>query len=148
MGCAGDPVLSPTIERRTSMYPFNDIRSLSGRGLDPLSSTTMEPIPQYQSRPPSWVPQASRDGDLGYHGFHPPRPRQGEDILDATTMKSGYIETPFVTVTTHQQLVLAYFVLTLSRRARRGTVSTPGSALPTRTRKMAWKVSRTSWRRF
>jgi mediator of RNA polymerase II transcription subunit 12 len=58
----------------------------------------MEPIPQYQSRPPPWVPQATRDGDLGYHGFHPPRPRQGEDILDATTIKSGYLESPFVTV--------------------------------------------------
>lgn len=73
--------------------------SLFSCGLDLLFSTTMEQIPQYQSRPPHWVPQATRDGDLGYHGFHPPRPRQGEDILDATTIKSGYTEPPFVTVT-------------------------------------------------
>ncbi len=63
----------------------------------------MDPIPQYQSHPPPWVPQATRDGDLGYHGFHPPRPRQGEDILDAATIKSGYTEPPFVTVITGNQ---------------------------------------------
>ncbi|KAJ7251846.1 hypothetical protein B0H12DRAFT_1202710 [Mycena haematopus] len=42
-----------------------------------------DPLPLYESRPPDWLPKAHVSADLGYTGFHPPRPGQDEDVLTA-----------------------------------------------------------------
>jgi len=62
-------------------------------------------LPFYESHPPAWLPKIHSSGDLGiihfsrllhvlnlssgYPGFHPPRPRQDEDILTTANVKDG-----------------------------------------------------------
>lgn len=45
----------------------------------------------YESHPPEWLPRAHGSADLGYPGFHPPRPGQDEDILSETNVKNGFV---------------------------------------------------------
>ncbi|KAF9268799.1 hypothetical protein L218DRAFT_984144 [Marasmius fiardii PR-910] len=47
-------------------------------------------LPAYESHPPEWLPQAHNEVDLGYSGFHPPRPGQEEDLLSENNVKNGY----------------------------------------------------------
>ncbi|KAJ7668448.1 hypothetical protein DFH06DRAFT_1181718 [Mycena polygramma] len=54
------------------------------------------PLPLYDSQPPDWLPPSHRSGDLGYTGFHPPRPGQDEDVLTAENVRSGHTLVPFV----------------------------------------------------
>ncbi|KAL0581804.1 RNA polymerase II mediator complex subunit [Marasmius crinis-equi] len=51
---------------------------------------SQEPLPTYESHPPEWLPKAHADADLGYAGFHPPRPGQDEDLLSEYNVKNGY----------------------------------------------------------
>ncbi|KAF8875798.1 hypothetical protein CPB84DRAFT_1853156 [Gymnopilus junonius] len=48
-------------------------------------------LPVYQSRPPEWLPKLHGSADLGYIGFHPPRPGQDEDGLSESNIKNGFI---------------------------------------------------------
>ncbi|KAF9528525.1 hypothetical protein CPB83DRAFT_314750 [Crepidotus variabilis] len=48
-----------------------------------------EPLPVYESHPPGWLPKLHASADVGYPGFHPPRPRQDEDVLTTATIKDG-----------------------------------------------------------
>ncbi|CAG7850845.1 SubName: Full=Uncharacterized protein {ECO:0000313/EMBL:CCA73079.1} [Serendipita indica DSM 11827] len=59
--------------------------------------TGQEPSKPYEAKPPEWVTGATRDGDLGYHGYFPPRPGQDEDILSDNNILYGYTEPQFVT---------------------------------------------------
>ncbi|KAG7090909.1 hypothetical protein E1B28_009986 [Marasmius oreades] len=47
-------------------------------------------LPAYESHPPEWLPKAHNEVDLGYAGFHPPRPGQEEDLLSENNVKNGY----------------------------------------------------------
>ncbi|KAJ8455905.1 hypothetical protein ONZ45_g18844 [Pleurotus djamor] len=55
------------------------------------SPTNASPLPVYDSRPPPWLPKAHKHGELGYPGFHPPRPGQDEDILSEQNVKNGFV---------------------------------------------------------
>ncbi|KAK7057438.1 Med12 domain-containing protein [Favolaschia claudopus] len=55
-----------------------------------------DPLPLYDSQPPEWLPKSHLSGDLGYPGFHPPRPNQDEDVLTAENVKNGFILPQFV----------------------------------------------------
>ncbi|KAF8160920.1 hypothetical protein B0H34DRAFT_795767 [Crassisporium funariophilum] len=48
-------------------------------------------LPIYESHPPSWLPKIHGSADLGYAGFHPPRPGQDEDVLSGKNVKDGFI---------------------------------------------------------
>ncbi|ESK91038.1 rna polymerase ii mediator complex component [Moniliophthora roreri MCA 2997] len=48
-------------------------------------------LPAYESHPPTWLPRAHAEADLGYTGFYPPRPGQDEDVLSASNVKNGYV---------------------------------------------------------
>ncbi|KAJ7128929.1 hypothetical protein C8R43DRAFT_1026393 [Mycena crocata] len=55
-------------------------------------------LPLYESHPPDWLPKAHGSADLGYTGFHPPRPGQDEDVLTAENVRNGFILPQFVKV--------------------------------------------------
>ncbi|TFK53918.1 hypothetical protein OE88DRAFT_1717321 [Heliocybe sulcata] len=59
-------------------------------------SDTQENPPIYELKPPEWLPKASSSADLGYIGFHPPRPGQAEDILSEANIKNGFSVGPSV----------------------------------------------------
>ncbi|KAF7301177.1 Med12 domain-containing protein [Mycena indigotica] len=48
------------------------------------------PLPLYDSRPPVWVPRTHSSADIGYIGFHPPRPGQDEDVLTTDNIRKGF----------------------------------------------------------
>ncbi|KDR75321.1 hypothetical protein GALMADRAFT_249351 [Galerina marginata CBS 339.88] len=48
-------------------------------------------LPVYESHPPPWLPKIHGTADLGYVGFHPPRPGQDEDGLSESNIKNGFI---------------------------------------------------------
>ncbi|TFK44503.1 hypothetical protein BDQ12DRAFT_21589 [Crucibulum laeve] len=48
-------------------------------------------LPVYESHPSGWVPSVHKAADLGYAGFHPPRPGQDEDVLSESNVKNGFI---------------------------------------------------------
>ncbi|KIM45096.1 hypothetical protein M413DRAFT_441761 [Hebeloma cylindrosporum] len=50
-----------------------------------------ENLPVYESHPPAWLPKVHATADLGYVGFHPPRPGQDEDSLSENNVKNGFI---------------------------------------------------------
>ncbi|KAG1745538.1 uncharacterized protein EDB91DRAFT_1236376 [Suillus paluster] len=50
-----------------------------------------EPSPIYESQPPPWLPKSHRTADVGYPGFHPPRPGQDEDVLSDKHIKDGFL---------------------------------------------------------
>nr|GAT57732.1 predicted protein [Mycena chlorophos] len=56
----------------------------------------MQPLPLYQSQPPDWLPKAHASADIGYPGFHPPRPGQDEDVLTGENIRNGYTIPQFV----------------------------------------------------
>ncbi|CAG8718558.1 11466_t:CDS:2, partial [Acaulospora colombiana] len=60
------------------------------------SKSGQEPSVTYESKPPEWTVPATRNGDLGYHGFYPPRPGQDEELLTDNTILFGYSEPSFV----------------------------------------------------
>ncbi|KLO13572.1 hypothetical protein SCHPADRAFT_873833 [Schizopora paradoxa] len=43
----------------------------------------------YKAAPPAWLPKTSSSSDLGYQGFHPPRPGHDEDVLTEANVKTG-----------------------------------------------------------
>lgn len=49
------------------------------------------PSPIYESQPPPWLPKSHRTADVGYPGFHPPRPGQDEDVLSDKHIKEGFM---------------------------------------------------------
>ncbi|KAL0072786.1 RNA polymerase II mediator complex subunit [Marasmius tenuissimus] len=49
-----------------------------------------EPLPAYEFHPPEWLPKTHTEVDLGYAGFHPPRPGHDEDVLSEYSVKQGY----------------------------------------------------------
>ncbi|KAG1807752.1 hypothetical protein EV424DRAFT_1543731 [Suillus variegatus] len=49
------------------------------------------PSPIYESLPPPWLPKSHRTADVGYPGFHPPRPGQDEDVLSDKHIKDGFL---------------------------------------------------------
>ncbi|KAJ7350313.1 hypothetical protein DFH08DRAFT_106631 [Mycena albidolilacea] len=53
-------------------------------------------LPLYESHPPDWLPKAHVAADLGYTGFHPPRPGQDEDVLTADNVRNGFMLPQFV----------------------------------------------------
>ncbi|KAF8972899.1 hypothetical protein BDZ97DRAFT_2053658 [Flammula alnicola] len=57
-------------------------------------------LPVYESQPPAWLPKIHASADLGYVGFHPPRPGQDEDGLSDTNVKNGFILNQAVSVET------------------------------------------------
>ncbi|KAF8590944.1 hypothetical protein K439DRAFT_1120420 [Ramaria rubella] len=59
----------------------------------PRASGGKEPIDKYQTEPPPWLTTSHSSADLGYHGFHPPRPNQEEDLLSDQNVKHGYSAT-------------------------------------------------------
>ncbi|PPQ98440.1 hypothetical protein CVT24_004119 [Panaeolus cyanescens] len=54
----------------------------------------------YQSHPPAWLPTFHASADLGFPGFHPPRPGRDEDVLTENNVKLGYILSQSVSVET------------------------------------------------
>ncbi|CAA7259196.1 unnamed protein product [Cyclocybe aegerita] len=57
-------------------------------------------LPVYELHPPGWLPKIHGEADLGYPGFHPPRPGQDEDVLSETNIKNGFILSQPVSVET------------------------------------------------
>ncbi|KAJ7782856.1 hypothetical protein B0H16DRAFT_1494639 [Mycena metata] len=55
-----------------------------------------EILPLYESHPPDWLPKSHVSADLGYTGFHPPRPGQDEDVLTAENVRNGFPQPKFV----------------------------------------------------
>ncbi|KAJ7039194.1 hypothetical protein C8F04DRAFT_1087468 [Mycena alexandri] len=55
-----------------------------------------EILPVYESHPPDWLPKSHISADLGYTGFHPPRPGQDEDVLTAENVRNGFPQPKFV----------------------------------------------------
>ncbi|KAJ7497070.1 hypothetical protein FB451DRAFT_214151 [Mycena latifolia] len=55
-------------------------------------------LPLYESHPPGWLPKAHVSADLGYTGFHPPRPGQDEDVLTTENVRNGFTLPQFVEV--------------------------------------------------
>ncbi|KAJ7755754.1 hypothetical protein DFH07DRAFT_490213 [Mycena maculata] len=53
-------------------------------------------LPLYESQPPDWLPKAHVSADLGYTGFHPPRPGQDEDVLTTKNIQNGFTLPKFV----------------------------------------------------
>ncbi|KAJ7502832.1 hypothetical protein B0H11DRAFT_1986564 [Mycena galericulata] len=53
-------------------------------------------LPLYESHPPDWLPRAHVSADLGYTGFHPPRPGQDEDVLTTENVRNGFALPKFV----------------------------------------------------
>lgn len=49
------------------------------------------PSPIYESLPPAWLPKSHKTADVGYPGFHPPRPGQDEDVLSDKHIKDGFL---------------------------------------------------------
>ena len=83
----GDTLL--TLNDRTAVVATSNKWFFVYPRLGPALSTTQAPIPQYQSHPPPCVPQAIRDGDLGYHGFHPSRPGKAKIFSTRLPLKGG-----------------------------------------------------------
>ncbi|KAF5322492.1 hypothetical protein D9619_001365 [Psilocybe cf. subviscida] len=48
------------------------------------------PLPAYEAHPPQWLPKIHAEADLGYVGYHPPKPGQEEDALSENNVKNGY----------------------------------------------------------
>ncbi|KAF8532506.1 hypothetical protein JB92DRAFT_3138291 [Gautieria morchelliformis] len=59
----------------------------------PRASGGNDPIKKYQTEPPPWLIPSHSIADLGYHGFHPPRRHQEEDLLSDHNVKHGYSAT-------------------------------------------------------
>ncbi|KZT24227.1 hypothetical protein NEOLEDRAFT_1067868 [Neolentinus lepideus HHB14362 ss-1] len=57
---------------------------------EPKSADAQESPPVYELKPPEWLPKVSTNADLGYIGFHPPRPGQAEDVLSEGNIKNGF----------------------------------------------------------
>ncbi|KIJ67463.1 hypothetical protein HYDPIDRAFT_108239 [Hydnomerulius pinastri MD-312] len=55
-----------------------------------------DPLPVYESHPPSWIPASHKSADVGYPGFHPPHPAQDEDVLSESHVKTGFLLSPYV----------------------------------------------------
>ncbi|KAJ7078858.1 hypothetical protein B0H15DRAFT_526897 [Mycena belliarum] len=53
-------------------------------------------LPLYESHPPHWLPKSHTSADLGYPGFHPPRPGQDEDVLTTENVRNGFTLPTFV----------------------------------------------------
>ncbi|KAJ7072521.1 hypothetical protein C8F01DRAFT_1104256 [Mycena amicta] len=49
-----------------------------------------------ESRPPPWLPATHASADIGYTGFHPPRPGQDEDVLTTDNIRNGFNLPQFV----------------------------------------------------
>ncbi|RDX50110.1 hypothetical protein OH76DRAFT_1402976 [Lentinus brumalis] len=62
---------------------------------------TSDPLTIYESRPPEWLPRAHTSADLGYVGFHPPRPHQIEETLTESNVKNGLVLPPAVPAETY-----------------------------------------------
>ncbi|KAF8638047.1 hypothetical protein AX16_010679 [Volvariella volvacea WC 439] len=60
------------------------------------TTTTATSLPLYESHPPYWLPRAHLTADLGYPGFHPPRPGQEEDVLTESNVRNGFTLNPQV----------------------------------------------------
>ncbi|KAG8807594.1 RNA polymerase II mediator complex subunit [Serendipita sp. 399] len=67
-----------------------------------MAKLGQEPSDPYEPKPPEWIVVATNDGDLGYHGYHPPQPGRDEDILSETNIVNGYFEPHFVAGETWQ----------------------------------------------
>ncbi|KAI0068850.1 hypothetical protein BV25DRAFT_1904185 [Artomyces pyxidatus] len=53
------------------------------------------PLEIEEAHPPEWLSETHASADLGYIGYHPPRPRQEEDILTEANVKNGlHLPTP------------------------------------------------------
>ncbi|TFY51580.1 hypothetical protein EVJ58_g10491, partial [Rhodofomes roseus] len=50
-----------------------------------------ETLPIYELRPPPWLPKTHASADLGYTGFHPPRPDDVEEVLTDVTVQNGLV---------------------------------------------------------
>ncbi|KAJ6602183.1 hypothetical protein B0H10DRAFT_2167359 [Mycena sp. CBHHK59/15] len=55
-----------------------------------MRENNIRALPLYESHPPDWLPKAHASADLGYTGFHPPRPGQDEDVLSTANVKNGF----------------------------------------------------------
>ncbi|KAH9924878.1 uncharacterized protein B0H18DRAFT_1119667 [Fomitopsis serialis] len=55
-----------------------------------------EALPIYELHPPPWLPKTHTSADLGYSGFHPPRPDDVEEVLTDVTVQNGLILQPVV----------------------------------------------------
>ncbi|KAJ7209594.1 hypothetical protein GGX14DRAFT_630911, partial [Mycena pura] len=53
-------------------------------------------LPLHESQPPDWLPKTHVSADLGYTGYHPPRPGQDEDVLTAENVRTGFNLPQFV----------------------------------------------------
>ncbi|KAG8811126.1 RNA polymerase II mediator complex subunit [Serendipita sp. 399] len=67
-----------------------------------MAKLGQEPSNPYEPKPPEWIVITTNDGDLGYHGYHPPQPGRDEDILSETNIVNGYFEPHFVAGETWQ----------------------------------------------
>ncbi|KAJ7647576.1 hypothetical protein FB45DRAFT_893821 [Roridomyces roridus] len=47
-------------------------------------------------QPPPWLPKSHVSADLGYTGFHPPRPGEDEDVLTTENVRNGFTLPKFV----------------------------------------------------
>ncbi|TFK74611.1 hypothetical protein BDN72DRAFT_955610 [Pluteus cervinus] len=66
------------------------MRERKGESSSGSSATRSAPLPLYESHPPNWLPKAHLSADLGYPGFHPPRPGQEEDLLSEANVRHGF----------------------------------------------------------
>ncbi|KZT67178.1 hypothetical protein DAEQUDRAFT_673722 [Daedalea quercina L-15889] len=55
-----------------------------------------ETLPIYELHPPPWLPKTHTSADIGYTGFHPPRPGDVEEVLTDVTVQNGLILPPLV----------------------------------------------------
>ncbi|KAG8830174.1 RNA polymerase II mediator complex subunit [Serendipita sp. 405] len=63
-----------------------------------MAKSGQEPSVTYEPKPPDWIVLTTKDGDLGYHGYHPPQPGRDEEILSESNILNGYFEPHFVAV--------------------------------------------------
>ncbi|KAG8798021.1 RNA polymerase II mediator complex subunit [Serendipita sp. 398] len=61
-----------------------------------MAKSGQEPSVPYEPKPPDWIVLTTKDGDLGYHGYHPPQPGRDEEILSESNILNGYFEPHFV----------------------------------------------------
>ncbi|KZT32862.1 hypothetical protein SISSUDRAFT_472618 [Sistotremastrum suecicum HHB10207 ss-3] len=66
--------------------------------------SSSEPIGAYVSKPAEWLPQIHKSADLGYYGFHPPRPDQEEDQLNEKFVREGFSSSYSVDAERHSAL--------------------------------------------
>jgi len=65
------------------------------------------PIQLWRSAPPGWLDRTHASSDLGYPGFHPPRPGQEEDLLSDKYIRDGFSSASNVAAETFSALGLA-----------------------------------------